>query len=97
MVDNEVHETMVIRVHEDTEAAILTKVERGPYKDADEVIREALKSLDLQEFRRSIAEGIAEVERGGGFLLTPELLDEIEHEAGEIAGSGRPIRPHVLP
>ena len=88
---------MVIQVQPETEAAIQAKVARGEYRDADAVIRAALRVLEDQEIRQSVAEGLAAIERGEGIVLTQEIWKEITREADELARSGRPLRPHVCP
>ncbi|MBA3415612.1 MAG: type II toxin-antitoxin system ParD family antitoxin [Chloroflexia bacterium] len=88
---------MTIQLHRDTEAAIRGRVESGQYKDVEEVIRAALDVLEIQEIRASIAEGRAAIKRGEGIVLTPDVWDQIEREADELAQSDKPLRPHVLP
>ena len=93
---------MVIHVTPEIEADIRQRVASGEYADEAEVLRTALRMLDarerrLQEIRASIAQGLAEVERGEGIALTPEVMDQIEREAEEHVRSGLPIKLDVCP
>lgn len=88
---------MGIDLRPETEAAILERVERGEYDDADQVIQTALRQLAEAEFRRSIAEGIASLDRGEGIELTPEVWDEIGREADEMVRRGDKPHPDVCP
>lgn len=88
---------MVIEVRRETENAVRAKVERGEYEDADALIQAALRSLEFDERRALVAAGFAQIERGEFAILTPELMDKIEQEADELARSGVPLAPHVLP
>ena len=88
---------MVIHVQPDTETAIREKVERGEYRDADEVIRAAFDQLEFLELRRLIQEGIPSIERGEGIGLTPEVWAEIEREADEMVRRGEQSHPEGRP
>ncbi|MBA2598840.1 MAG: type II toxin-antitoxin system ParD family antitoxin [Chloroflexia bacterium] len=93
---------MVIHVPADIEASIRERVESGDYSDTTEVMRIALRLLDarerrIEEIRASIAKGIAEIERGEGIELTPELMDEIEREVEERVRLGEMPKPDVCP
>jgi putative addiction module CopG family antidote len=93
---------MVIHVPADLEASIRERVESGEYPDETEVIRTALRALAareqrIEEIRASIAEGLAEIERGEGYEWTPELMEEISREADEQIRLGRLPKPDVCP
>ena len=88
---------MVIHVQPETEAAIRARIERGDYKDADEVIRVALDHLDFVELRQSIADGIASLDRGEGIEFTDEVWAEIGREADEMIRRGERPHPDVGP
>jgi len=93
---------MSIHLPVDLEESILNKVESGRYPDSTEVIRTALRLLDVrdrrtQELRESIAEGLAAIERGEGIVLTPEVMQEIEREAEERVRQSIPPKPDVCP
>jgi predicted transcriptional regulator len=66
------------------------------------VLREALRMLNVrerrvQEIRASIEEGLAELERGEGIELTPEVMEEISREADELTRLGVLPKPDVCP
>ena len=93
---------MSISVPADLEDSIRQKVDSGHYGDASEVIRAALRLLEVrdrrvQEIRASIAEGLAAIERGEGIELTPELMEEIDREADEQIRLSLPPDPDVCP
>ena len=88
---------MALDIRPETEAAIQERIESGQYRDADEVIRSALKLLDDHEFRALVAESRAQFERGEYVELTPAVWDEIERAAEEKARTGAPIQRHVCP
>jgi antitoxin ParD1/3/4 len=93
---------MVIHVTPEIEADIRQRVERGEYADESEVLREALRMLNVrerrvQEIRASIEEGLAELERGEGIELTPEVMEEISREADELIRLGVLPKPDVCP
>ena len=84
------------------EADIRQRVASGEYAAETEVLRIALRLLDArerraQEIRASIEEGMAAIKRGEGIELTPELMDEIEREAEELARIGALPKPDVCP
>ena len=89
-----------MQVPPDVEASIRQMVERGRYNETTEVIRTAVRWLDvrdrrLERLRASVDEGFAAIDRGEGVELTPELMDEIEREAEERARRGEQPNPDV--
>ena len=93
---------MTVTFPPDLEASIQQKVASGRYQDVTEVIRAALRLLDQREqqqqaLRASVADAFAAIERGEGVELTPELMDEIDREAEELARLGHPVNPDVCP
>jgi antitoxin ParD1/3/4 len=93
---------MVIHITPEIEAGIRQRVESGEYADESEVLREALRMLNVrerrvQEIRASIEEGLAELERGEGIELTPEVMEEISREADELIRLGVLPKPDVCP
>ena len=74
----------------DVEAGIRRNVESGHFEDEADVMREALRLLDLRErqaqaLRDSIDEGFAAIERGEGIELTAESWDQLCREADDKA------------
>lgn len=93
---------MTIQFPADVEADILQLVERGQYHDADEALRTAVALLKertrrLEWLRNAIAETDAQIERGEFYVMTPELMDEIEREAEEMVRRGEMPSPDVCP
>lgn len=93
---------MVIHVTPEIEADIRQRIESGEYADESEVVRKALRTLQaseerIREIRASIEEGMAEIEDGGGYEWTPELMEEIRREADEMIRLGRLPKPDVCP
>jgi antitoxin ParD1/3/4 len=93
---------MVIHVTPEIAADIRQRVESGAYADETEVLQTALRMLAarerrLQEIRASLAEGLAEIERGEGVEWTPELMDEISREVDERIRRGDMPNPDACP
>lgn len=92
---------MSISLTPQLEALIHQKVESGQYGDANEVIREALETLEARDqFNRTkaaIASGIAQIERGEGIPWTEDSMDELIRAADEAERLGLPISDDVLP
>ena len=93
---------MAISLPTDLEESIRQKVESGRYGDTSEVIRVALRLLEVrdqraEELRASIAGGVAAIERGEGIEFTPELMEEIDQEADEHLRRGLTPNPDVCP
>jgi len=85
------------------ERMIREKVETGEFRDASEVISEALRLLakyeDELRYKRALeaalAEGIASLDRGEGVELTDGLWDQLMAEGEEMAARGDPIDPLI--
>ena len=94
---------MSARVPADVQASIQARVESGQYRDAGEVIREALAALDERErqeqdrLRDLLAVGVDEMERGEVAEYTPELRAEIRASARRRLRAGEHPSPDVCP
>jgi antitoxin ParD1/3/4 len=90
---------MTIHLTPQSEALIREKVASGRYATVDEAIDAAVQLLDahdrLTRLKAAIAEGDAQLARGEGVELTPELWEEIEREADEADRLGLPLNPDV--
>ncbi len=85
-----------------SETLIRQKVESGLYRDAGEVVREALRLLDERDrraeaLRAELRIGLDQVERGELIDYTPELLEELSRQAEDDARDGKPIKDAVKP
>jgi putative addiction module CopG family antidote len=92
---------MPIQVAPDLEAMIRRQVDSGRYATVDDLLREALRSLDdrerLQRLRASLDEADAELDRGDGDEWTPALMEQISREADELYRRGATPDPDVCP
>jgi antitoxin ParD1/3/4 len=94
--------TMHVNLSPEMETYIKGKVSTGFYGNATEVIRDAIRRMQADEeraaaFRRAVAEGEAELDRGEGTDYTAKRLDEITDTARRNLRSDKPIDPDVLP
>ena len=91
---------MNVSLTPELEKMVGEKVRSGLYNSASEVVREALRLLReqdelraarLEELRREVALGVAQLERGEGqgFASAQELVDEVKASATPPGGSGR--------
>ena len=85
-----------------SETLIRQKVESGLYRDAGEVVREALRLLDERDrraeaLRAELRIGLDQVEHGELIDYTPELLEELSCQAEDDARDGKPIKDAVKP
>ena len=85
-----------------SETLIRQKVESGLYRDAGEVVREALRLLDERDrraeaLRAELRIGLDQVEHGELIDYTPELLEELSRQAEDDARDGKPIKDAVKP
>jgi antitoxin ParD1/3/4 len=93
---------MQVEIDERLEAVIRRKVAIGGYRDAAEVIQEAIDLMEerdrrLERLRAEIAIGVAQIERGELIEFTPELLERLSREAEENARLEKPIKDAVKP
>lgn len=94
--------TMHVNLSPEMENYIKGKVSSGFYGNATEVIRDAIRRMQADEeraaaFRRAVAEGEAQLDRGQGRDYTPKVLDELADTARRNLRSGKPMDPDVLP
>jgi antitoxin ParD1/3/4 len=93
---------MASQLSPDIEARIQQKVAAGAFPDADEVIREAMRLLDMQErqlevLRAKLQSGLDQLDRGEGIPLTPELVEEMRRKAEDRFRRGDRPNPDVCP
>lgn len=85
----------------DLAALVRQKVDAGQYPDIDAVMREALRLLDehdrLRWLRAALAEADAQIERGEFVEWTPDLMEQLTHEADEMIRQGVQPHPDVCP
>ena len=83
------------------EALVQEKIESGRYRDAAQVVEEALRLLDerdrYERLRAAVAKGIEQLDRGEGAVYTPELRAKIHRAALERARAGLKPKPDVVP
>jgi len=94
--------TMHVNLSPEMESYIKGKVASGFYGNATEVIRDAIRRMQVDEeraaaFRRAVAEGEAQLDRGQGRDYTAKRLDELAETARRKLRNGEPIDPDVLP
>jgi len=88
---------MSVSLGPDLEAQIQRRVDDGPYNDAREVVQRAMELLEQREKLEHLRALLAEGEEGEEFLLTPELMAEINREADEMVRQGIEPNPAVCP
>ena len=85
---------MSISLTPDVEAMIQKKVDSGTYANASDAVRAGLQVLDereqLREFRQSLIEADAEIDRGEGMELTSELWKQLIEEGRARARRSEP-------
>ncbi len=79
------------------EAIVHQKVDAGLYEDADAAVQKAFELLDQRDRVERLRALIREGEEGEEFLLTPELMEEINREADEMLRQGIEPDPVVCP
>lgn len=94
--------TMHVNLSPEMENYIKGKVAGGFYGNATEVIRDAIRRMQADEerasaFRRAVAEGEAQLDRGEGRDYSVRRLDELAESARKNLRSGKPLDPDVLP
>jgi len=92
---------MVVTLSLRAEELIRQKIEKGLYRDADEVIEEALQALDERErlvrLKAALASGDEQYARGQVVTWTPETMERLKREATENVLNGKPIKDEVKP
>jgi Arc/MetJ-type ribon-helix-helix transcriptional regulator len=73
---------MDVTLSKASEALVERLLEAGGYRNVEELLGDALEllaqeSADLSDLEDSVIEAFAEIDRGGGTVLTPKLADEI--------------------
>jgi antitoxin ParD1/3/4 len=94
--------TMHINLSPEMESYVKSKVSSGFYGNATEVIRDAIRRMQAEEgrvaaFRKAVAEGEAQLDRGEGTAYSRELMSKLADTARQNIGSGKPIDPDVTP
>jgi antitoxin ParD1/3/4 len=94
--------TMHINLSPEMEGYIKAKVTSGFYGNATEVIRDAIRRMQAEEqrvaaFRKAVAEGEAQLDRGEGTAYSRDLMNKLADTARKNIGSGKPIDPDVVP
>ena len=84
------------------EAMIRRKVESGQFRDASDVVGEALRQMEsrerrLAELRDALAVAEEQVAQGRVVEWTPELRAEILQRAREAAAAGKQPKADVCP
>jgi putative addiction module CopG family antidote len=94
---------MTIQMPADVEANIRRRIASGRYESEADVLRDALDALDRREHERflllraKVRAGFEAAEQGDLVDVTPELFDELEREADELARQGYLPNPDVCP
>lgn len=91
---------MTIDLGPDVEAQILKAVETGRYRNADDVVGEALLLLEARDAERLRADVVREFEqldRGESLPFGSGAMERVLHEATENARRGKPIKDGVRP
>ncbi len=94
--------TMHVNLSPEMEGFIKTKVASGFYGNATEVIRDAIRRMQVEESRvaawqAAIKVGDDQLNRGEGIAYTPETLNDITQSAISAMHSGTPMAADVLP
>jgi antitoxin ParD1/3/4 len=92
--------TIHINLSPEMESYIKAKVSSGFYGSATEVIRDAIRRMQAEDervaaFRRAVAQGDADLDRGNSVAYNEETLEAITREA--LEESAEPIDPDVCP
>jgi antitoxin ParD1/3/4 len=92
---------MTINLTSSQEMLIRQKVDTGLYRDANEVVDEALQLLDerdrLNRLKAAIDVGDEQIRRGQVVRWTPELLQQLIQQSEEKARQGIMPNPDVCP
>jgi len=86
------------------DAMIRAKVATGRYANASEVVREALRRMEvhddkLERLRAKIDEGLASIERGDVIEITDldAYFEDLNRRVTEAARSRTPVGEHAVP
>lgn len=92
---------MNVTLSPQSERLLKQMVDSGRYHSTDEALEEALAVLDdqhrLEQIRAMVAVGEAEIERGEYDIWSPDLSEQITHEARQIAHKGHVPDADVCP
>ncbi len=94
---------MDIELSPRSEELVRQKIASGQYRDASEVLEEALLILEehdrqrLEALRAALDIAEEEIARGEGIPYTPELVAEMRQNARKMAREGRTPDPDVCP
>jgi antitoxin ParD1/3/4 len=94
--------SMHVNLSPEMERFIKGKVASGMYGNATEVIRDAIRRMQVEEerlqaWRAAVRAGEEELDRGEGVPYTPAALDEITNAAIGGQHGDEPISRDVLP
>lgn len=83
------------------EAKIRERVESGRYRDASEVVQEALRLLEereqLEHLRSLLGVGLEQLSRGEFVAYTPDSMKDVNRRAQEALRRGDKPKPDVCP
>ena len=92
---------MNVTLTPDLEALIERKLGEGGYRDASEVVQEALQLLAERDahdrLRAELQIGLEQILRGETVEYTPAFVERMLQESREHAERGMPIKGPVLP
>lgn len=92
---------MVIELTEKSQAIVSELLESGDFRNESEVVEHLLIKAKVLERRERIESSLrkakASLDRGEGVRVTPEVWDDIDRRADEMAKLGLPIDPDVRP
>jgi putative addiction module CopG family antidote len=91
-----------LKLNPKTIERIQDMVDSGLYRDANDVVRAALKALETREreqaaFKQSLIDADAEIDRTGGIPFTPERFELMKQRAKEKLLAGNQPRRDVRP
>jgi antitoxin ParD1/3/4 len=83
------------------EALVRKKIESGAYRDASEVVADAVERMDERErhawLRIAVAQGVRDIELGNTVRMTSELREEMIQNAIRRAKAGEKPSADVTP
>jgi antitoxin ParD1/3/4 len=93
---------MHINLSTEMEQYLQSKVGRGFYNNASEVVRDAIRRMceedeKLSALRAAVRVGDEQLDRGEGVAYTQERLETITAKAFVNASQGKKINPDVAP